>query len=69
MPDSRESTNSRRMPNKKVPSVSVPLSIMVSEHKQTIKALKSSSPKEKEAEIKKQTNQLKRYQKMKSNGL
>lgn len=44
--------------------VTVPLSIMISEHKKTIKALKSDSPKERQDEIRKQSSQLKRYEKL-----
>ena len=46
-------------------SVSVPLNIMIDEHKKTIKALSSSAtPKERSDELKKQSSQLKKYEKL-----
>lgn len=46
-------------------TVSVPLNIMIEEHKKTIKALSSSAtPKERSDELKKQNSQLKRYEKL-----
>lgn len=46
-------------------TVTVPLKIMISEHKQTIKALKKdASPTEVKKEMNKQTKQLKRYESM-----
>jgi rRNA maturation endonuclease Nob1 len=46
-------------------TVSVPLDIMIEEHKKTIKALSSSAtPKERSDELKKQSSQLKKYEKL-----
>jgi hypothetical protein len=59
------SSYEKKESGKKSMTVTVPLKIMIDEHKKTVKALSSSAtPKERNSELKKQSSQLKRYEKL-----